>query len=192
MSKYLLTCGCGKTVPVDVGQAGGQIACSCGNQLDVPALRQLRQLPQEKVAEAVARSTWGTRQGWITVTLIATGILLAWSAWTWWNQPVQPKFVVEEHMADVDRFLKQMKPVDAWERWVGFYRPLSERGLRMLHAYNAAEIHQKIIDTRFFRGVLLALAAIFAATSAAIAFWPRSGAGKKTGRGRDGETGMKA
>ena len=45
MTKYLLTCECGKTVPVEVGQAGEQVACQCGAKLDVPPLRKLRHLP---------------------------------------------------------------------------------------------------------------------------------------------------
>ena len=45
MTKYLLTCECGKTVTVDIGQAGEQVACQCGAKLDVPPLRKLRHLP---------------------------------------------------------------------------------------------------------------------------------------------------
>jgi hypothetical protein len=65
---------------------------------------------------------------------------------------------------------------------------MSERGLQMLHLYNAAEVHQKIIEARFFRGMLLTVAGVFAAIAAAIAFWPKP-AVRKTGRGGDGEKG---
>ena len=62
MSTYLLTCDCGKTVPVEIGQAGGQVTCSCGTQLDVPTLRKLRHLPAAATAEEPSRpATVGAR-----------------------------------------------------------------------------------------------------------------------------------
>jgi hypothetical protein len=115
--------------------------------------------------------------------MIVVLALLAWSAWSWWRQPEQPKFVAEEHLANVDKYIAEMKPADAWERWIGFYRPLSERGLMMFHASNAAEIEAKRADARFLRGMLLSVAGVFAAVAAAIAFWPKPVAAKKGRRG---------
>ena len=43
--KYLLPCSCGKSVAVEVSQAGQSVRCPCGNTLDVPAMRLIRQLP---------------------------------------------------------------------------------------------------------------------------------------------------
>jgi hypothetical protein len=136
-------------------------------------------LPQEKVAEKGSPAGWDTRQGWLTATLIAVAVLLTLAAWTWWTQPNPPKFEAEGHMANVDKYISEMKPVDAWERWVGFYRPLSERGLMMFHAANAAEIATKIANARFLRGMLLTVAAVFGAIAAAIAFWPKPVAAKR-------------
>jgi hypothetical protein len=123
--------------------------------------------------------------------MIVVVALLAWTAWSWWNQPKAPKFDAEEaekHMANVDRYISEMKPVDAWERWIGFYRPLSERGLTVFHAANAAEIEERIANARFLRGMLLSVAGVFAAAGAAIAFWPKSVEVKKGRRG-EGERG---
>ena len=61
MAAYLLTCDCGKTVPVEIGQAGGRVACSCGTQLDVPTLRQLRHLPQADGRTEARRPAVGAR-----------------------------------------------------------------------------------------------------------------------------------
>ena len=78
MAAYLLPCSCGKTVPVEVRQAGGRVTCSCGTQLEVPALRQLRQLPQQQaVGQPRSASSWGTRQGWVAVSLIVVAFLVA-------------------------------------------------------------------------------------------------------------------
>jgi hypothetical protein len=175
------------TVPVDVGQAGGRVACSCGAQLDVPTLRQLRQLPQEKTEETGSRASWGTRQGWIATTLIIAAALLAWAAWSRWTQPRQPKFVAEEYLASVDENLKKWSPEDGWNLWIQFYRPLSDRGLPVFHAHNAAQIETEIAEARFLRGMLVSIAVVFAAAAAAIAAWPKSAAAK-TRRLGDKET----
>ena len=43
---YRLSCACGEAVPVAVGQAGGAIGCPrCGTRLQIPKLRELRDLP---------------------------------------------------------------------------------------------------------------------------------------------------
>jgi hypothetical protein len=175
MSTYLLTCTCGNSVSVEVGQAGGKVACSCGTQLEVPPLRQLRHLPQAKPKETAAARTWGTRQGWITLGLIVVGALLVASAWTWWTQPVRPKFVAEDYMANnVDRNMKAWKPIDAWNLWIEYYRPLAERGIPVFEAHDAAQREVRIAHAEFLRGMLLVCALVFAAITAAIAFWPKA------------------
>jgi hypothetical protein len=173
MAAYLLTCGCGKTVPVEIGQAGGRVACSCGTQLDVPTLRQLRQLPQATLEQKPSSGSWGTRQGWIAASLIVVAALLAWSAWSWWTGPAQPKFVAADYMASVDKHLKEWTPADSWKRWIEFYRPLAERGLPFFQASNAADIQRQIAHGRFLRRMLWSVAGIFAGAAVAVAFWPQ-------------------
>jgi hypothetical protein len=67
MTKYLVPCTCGKSVAVDASQAGLQIRCECGNELDVPTMRGLRQLPTAEAGPADASAqragAWGPRQG---------------------------------------------------------------------------------------------------------------------------------
>ena len=173
MAAYLLPCSCGKTVLVEMGQAGGRVTCSCGTQLEVPTLRQLRHLPQQQaVGQPRAASNWGTRQGWIAASLIAIVILVGWSAWSWWREPSQPKFVAADYMEIIDKHLKDMKPAEAWNRWIEYYRPLADRGLPVFQAGNAAQIEGTIAHERFLRRMLLTIAGIFAAAAAAGVFWP--------------------
>jgi hypothetical protein len=40
--EFRVTCGCGHSVPVSPGQAGGTVACRCGAAVTVPSLRELR------------------------------------------------------------------------------------------------------------------------------------------------------
>jgi len=172
MATYLLTCECGKNVPVELGQAGGQVSCSCGKRLEVPTLRQLRQLPQAVAQQAKGGGSWDARQGWITASLVMAAILTASALWVWRNQPARPVFVSSDYMASVDHALESWTPTDAWKRWIDFYRPLAERGLPMFQAANAADIEYRIQRARFMRGMLLSVAGVFAAIAAAAYFWP--------------------
>ena len=43
--KYLLPCKCGQSVEIVVGQAGQMVACSCGENLLVPTMLQVKALP---------------------------------------------------------------------------------------------------------------------------------------------------
>ena len=173
MAAYLLTCECGKQVPIELGQAGGKVACSCSKQLDVPTLRQLRQLPQAAAEQAKTSSgSWGTRQGWVTACLVIAAVLAAWSVWIFWHQPAQPKFEADVYLTSVDKVLQAWTPADAWHRWLEYYKPLAERGLPVFQAGNAAQIEGQIAHDRFRRGMLMSIAGVFAAVAATVYFWP--------------------
>jgi len=187
MSTYLLSCSCGEQVPVEVGQAGGKVTCRCGTQLDVPALRQLRHLPQVKVAEAPSGRGWGARQGIIAASAIVVAAALAWSLWSWKTDPAHAVFDSAQRMSAVEEQLKT--PAGAWDSWVEFYKPLAEHGFPLFQASNIAQIEQQLAERRFLRGMLWSVAAIFAAIAAAAIFWPN--AEKKRGRGGDKETGRR-
>src|SRR5262245_54314983 len=92
MPSYLLTCSCGNTMSVDVGQAGGQIVCSCGTKLDVPTLRNLRHLPPAATIQAAEAATWSPRKGFITFFLIGAAVLAAASLWNRLTEPKLPEF----------------------------------------------------------------------------------------------------
>lgn len=187
MSAHLLTCSCGKTVPVEIGQAGGRVTCSCGAQLDVPPLRQLRHLPRETLEQKRSVRSWGTRQGWVSASLIVVAFLAAWSAWNWWTEPAQPIFESAAYTTAVDKRVSEWTPADGWKWWIEYYRPLAERGLPTFQAGNAAEIEREITHRRFLRRMIWAVAGVFAAAAAAGIFWPEPVA-VKTRRQGDKET----
>ena len=57
---YLLPCSCGNSVPVESHQAGGSVNCTCGQSLNVPSLRDLRELPTKASGKIVrSKSQWG-------------------------------------------------------------------------------------------------------------------------------------
>jgi hypothetical protein len=170
MSTYLLTCSCGKQVPVEVGQAGGKVTCRCGTQLDVPTLRQLRHLPQPKVEEQSAESSWGTRQGIIAASAIVIVATLAWSLWSWKNDPAHAVFDPAQRMRVVEEQIKT--PTGAWNAWIEFYKPMAEHGFPVFQASNIAKIEQDIAERKLLRRIFWTVAGVAAAVAVATVFWP--------------------
>jgi hypothetical protein len=172
-------------VPVEIGQAGGKVACSCGAQLDVPTLRQLRHLPRAGADDKPSGRAWGLRHGIVTACLIVVAGLLAWSAWVWWTEPVIPRFDAATRTAWMQSAEEHLKtPAGAWERWIIFYRPLAENGLRVFHIADVSTIQNKIDDHQFLRGTLWTVAGVFAVVAVAAAFWPDSEPAGKSRRTR--------
>ncbi len=170
MSEYLLPCTCGKLVPVEVGQAGGQVECACGARLDVPTLRQLRHLQRAPVVNVQQAAAWGPRQGIVAASLIAALALLGWSGWIWRNEPAVPKFDPASRLKAVEQQIKT--PLGAWESWIGYYRPLAERGIPVFQVANAAQIETRKGEISFLRYMLWAMAGCFGIIAACAAFWP--------------------
>jgi hypothetical protein len=172
MTTYLLDCQCGNRLPVEIGQAGGRIACSCGKQLDVPTLRNLRQLPTAIVDEKPTSIAWNKRKGAIAACLIVAVVLAAVAVWNRINQPSVPKFDSGARMQQVERELKNITPADAYALSHN-YRMLAERGMAVYEPANRAAIQQHIAHQTFQRRIYWITATIFAAAAAVIAFWPR-------------------
>lgn len=70
---YLLPCSCGQKVRVANAQAGGQVACRCGNRLAVPTLRGLRELEPAPADVQAVKPGWSPLHG----AFFATGIAIA-------------------------------------------------------------------------------------------------------------------
>ena len=63
--RYLLPCSCGNNVTIDPSQAGMAVSCQCGKSLEVPTLREIRQLePAEDSGPARAMPTKDKKAGW--------------------------------------------------------------------------------------------------------------------------------
>jgi len=174
MSQYLLTCRCGKNVPVEVGQAGGQVICSCGERLDVPTLRKLRHLPvADATVSAPPSSTWGARQGIMTVGIILAVVLAGIALWLRVSEPTVPVFDPAARGQSVDAALETMTPVQAWDLWINIYRPMSEKGFARIEDPRKPIIEQFIAKQRFRQKTLLIVAACCAIVAVAAALWPR-------------------
>ena len=110
--KYLLPCEkCGEKTPIDVNQAGQQIACICGQMLGVPSLRGIRELEVlENVDTTVPQSKWTVGR---RVSSLA-GFGLAMVNRTNIVVPERPVYNVAASDADIDA----KTPAEAWDEWV--------------------------------------------------------------------------
>jgi hypothetical protein len=174
MTKYLLTCDCGKAVTVEVGQAGEAVTCRCGATLDVPPLRKLRHLPAAPEAVSRRTPTWNARRGIIAACLILATVLAGVSLGNRITEPSVAPFSADVRQQVVAERLKRMTPAEAWQLWVGLYRPLAEQGIAEFQHPHAAAIEQEVAKRRFFQSTLLGVAAAFAAVAVVAALWPRS------------------
>jgi hypothetical protein len=163
-------------LPVELGQAGGKTTCSCGNLVDVPTLRKLRHLPlDESKSVRPAGSTWSARKGVMTASLLLAGGLTLVNAWSWFTQPVVPVFDAASYQRDVvEQRLKNLTPSQSWDLWVGYYKPLAERGFSYLERADRAQIESVIVQRQSLRRTLWIVVAIAAISAAAAAFWPKS------------------
>jgi hypothetical protein len=71
--QFLLPCTCGQKVRVGPAQAGGRVACGCGQNVAVPTLRGLRNLEEAPASgPAVTSPGWSRLHGAIfAVSLVA-------------------------------------------------------------------------------------------------------------------------
>jgi hypothetical protein len=132
--KHLFPCEkCGETHEIDTSQAGQHISCRCGQVLEVPSLRGIRELePVVEMATAAPRQAWNLGRG----CAFAAGILLALGgaavvifACMFRAQiriPERPVYKAEQVEADIDAW----SPRQAWDAWgeireqgLGRYRP---------------------------------------------------------------------
>jgi hypothetical protein len=75
-AQYLLPCSCGQKVRVEPAQAGGQVACACGANLNVPTLRGLRQLEVAPTDDATIRRSTGRQWGPVRGAMFSIGLLV--------------------------------------------------------------------------------------------------------------------
>ncbi len=107
--KYLLSCPCGKKVPVETTQAGQTVECECGRSLEVPTLKGLRELEQVAVEapSGPKGAAWGSRQAVVLVGIVVTLIGIALVAYFYSIRPRQ------EHFADPE----VLTPLGSWYAW---------------------------------------------------------------------------
>lgn len=174
MSAYFLTCSCGKKVAVDAGQAGGRATCTCGQQLDVPTLRNLRHLPRAEPEAGKSRPTagaaWNMKKGFVAAGLIIAGLLTAYALWNRFTEPAVPKFDAKYRSQKVNEGVERLTPLDAWNLWVEHYRPMADRGFEVFQHPHQTAIEDHVASRRMLQATLLITAGVIVAVSLTIAF----------------------
>ncbi|MBN1853433.1 MAG: hypothetical protein JW829_11940 [Pirellulales bacterium] len=107
--KYSLPCPCGKKIPVKLSQAGETIRCVCGTTLQIPAMREIKQLEpcdqQSSDGSLNPKATWGRREGQMLLGILMVVIGLGLSAYFYQTRP---------KLLDISSF----SPMDTWILWL--------------------------------------------------------------------------
>ena len=124
IEKYALPCSCGESLAVESRHAGGNLPCpKCGNQVDVPRLRELRQL-----APVAASSAASGKPGWSRIQgqLFAAGLVMAAISFCSglytldYRQGYQKMTQREDKPPVFEHDIQQITLIDSWEAWNKF------------------------------------------------------------------------
>jgi len=175
MAKYLLTCACGRQHTLETRQAGELLTCGCGTTVAVPTLRQLCQLPEARAESASAtQTTWGFRQGAITLSLLLAALCLALAAMSRYSEQPVPTLDVAKYAKDIDRLVSNLTPLEGWQRWIDTYQPLTTTGFEVYRPRNADAMQKNLDWHHVIEIAMLAAAAVCVAVAAAVCFTGRS------------------
>jgi hypothetical protein len=148
---YQLMCGCGRSHAVVSGQAGERLVCACGRKLEIPPLRQLRDLPPLDTPSAPAERGWTRQQG----ILFASGLvvtLLSLATIAHFGR-LRSRLRTDPMKAEEFEFIRdimQFTPTQTWEVWTEVFRD-TELGARERPFH---EINREY--ARWFLGVIMA------------------------------------
>ncbi len=114
MPSYLLPCTCGQKTRVSTAEAGRSVHCVCGARLDVPSMRELRELaPAEPVAasrRARSMAAWSNRHRVAFVLLLAALGCLTLVGYLALRLPPE---LSEPSPQEVENWLKTSSPTQA-------------------------------------------------------------------------------
>ena len=124
--RYLLPCNCGKSVVIQIGQAGQDVMCLCGQKITVPGMREIRRLPAADATPASkpARTAPGATGFSPARAVFALAISLVFLALTFagymWVQRSQLQLgpTQQEHRSAEEEFIDAMTPETTWDAWL--------------------------------------------------------------------------
>jgi len=174
MPQYLLPCSCGQQVRVEPAQAGGQIACQCGQSLTVPTLRALRMLdpagPDAATSRQIPRGQWSRTQGALfSIGLAIAVISLAILAYTFFMF-VQATPLTRDYTPELSELSsQQVDQLTALETYEEFFKMtnegLGEMGTPLWIHFQQVVAEQKVVmigsGVAALLGILAVLASFF-------------------------------
>ncbi len=161
-AKYLLPCPCGQRIPVEPSQAGETVCCCCGATLEVPTMREIRQLKCVGLTAGArgAEGAWGKREALILLGAIVTATGLGVATYLQLTRPTRADVIslsstatwalwqdlrrgVDRHLVPAEKYyIDALKMNRAW-----LYVTLTLAGLGMLLATISFLIPKRRIRT---------------------------------------------
>lgn len=170
--KFLLTCTCGKEIPVEKSQAGQTIDCPCGKKVEVPSIRGIEKLPQLTATTAsdtpehsTSKPAWNPVRGLLfTGGLIAAAIsgVMLFLTLRDLNMIVTSGATVdrtEEVIEFVNQDIEKISLDDTWKTWLD----LRDRGLGQVVTPDwtmAQDISELLRQRAIISGIVLVLGSI--------------------------------
>ncbi|MFO0903328.1 MAG: hypothetical protein U0939_10030 [Pirellulales bacterium] len=168
-NRFQLTCECGAAYGVTPGQAGQELACTCGRTLAVPLLRELRSLPpyhddatasrRADASAAPARSP--LLFACILVTVLA---LLCTAALALARSRIDVSWSIEGQRSYDAVLIDGLGPDELYNAWhdlqhegLGEKRPDSYMLNHELHARTSRLLHWSLIASAVFGGLSVAV-----------------------------------
>jgi hypothetical protein len=162
-NRRLLACNCGRTVPVEPRQAGGETTCACGAKLLIPPLRQLRDLPEELSAGSKTGATWGLSQGIISLLVVAALLLATTAGYYRLSEPPKPQpFDFSNWQTESKAGIAKLTPEQLWQHWIDVYAPQVGANFQVYKSVEDQIATGTIAHHRKLEGYLGIGAAIFA------------------------------
>lgn len=142
-AQYRLPCpACGSSHVVTSAQAGLQIACDCGQPIEVPTWRGLQQLDRIETPSATI-AAWSVSHGLIFVGVLLAVGGFATAALLFYNTPPEPQVDRLMSLQQID----QLSPADSWE----YYQMMSQ-GLESLDELESERhVGRRIAEFRRYR-----------------------------------------
>lgn len=126
--EHLLTCGCGRKIPVSRSQAGQELSCECGQRLQVPTLRGFADLPVVQTETLLAtrneRRAWGGWRGTImaiSVALFAISVIPC-AYYLFLRFQVDTSYGIEDEIAAGNKVFDGMPLENLVAEWSNFER----------------------------------------------------------------------
>lgn len=136
--KYLLTCRCGRSVPVESNQAGLSVSCACGETIDVPSFRELsstaRVIATGTLKSASLQTQWGPREATIFLGLVLVATAVGIGVYLFFTRPTPPRFII--HGDRVREAVEALTLEETFELWEAMRGGIREEYLPDIAIYN--------------------------------------------------------
>lgn len=148
---FQLRCECGESHRVVPRQAGETLVCRCGQAIEIPTLRAMRQLPPAASVREAPRHSWSRLQGSLFVGGLVVTLLAAATVanFTWKRSQLTTDPLKVEDFEFV-RNIMYFTPTETWEAWTKVFRD-QELGARNKPIH---EVSREI--SRRYLGVIIA------------------------------------